>query len=89
MSFLIDTDVCSAHLKTNALTHRFLQYLGRLHISSVTLAELYTWALGTGASPKRLQSLNDLIWWATNARAPKMSVSQRSLAPGHSSAEGF
>ncbi len=61
MSFLIDTDVCSAHLKTNSLTHRFLQYMGRLHISSVTLAELYTWALRAGASPKRLQSLNDLL----------------------------
>jgi tRNA(fMet)-specific endonuclease VapC len=61
MSFLIDTDVCSAHLKTNVLTHRFLQHLGRLHISSVTLAELYTWASRASASPKRLQSLNDLL----------------------------
>jgi tRNA(fMet)-specific endonuclease VapC len=61
MSFLIDTDICSAHLKTNALTHHFLQYLGRLHISTVTLAELYTWALRAGASPKRLQSLTDLL----------------------------
>jgi tRNA(fMet)-specific endonuclease VapC len=61
MSFLIDTDICSAHLKSNALTHRFLQHSGRLHISAVTLAELFTWALRAGASPKRVQSLNDLL----------------------------
>jgi predicted nucleic acid-binding protein len=61
MSFLIDTDICSAHLKTNTLTHRFLQHLGRLHVSTITLAELFTWALRAKASPSRLQALNDLL----------------------------
>jgi predicted nucleic acid-binding protein len=45
MSFLLDSDTCSAHLKSGALTHRIIQYSGRLHISVVTLAELYAWAL--------------------------------------------
>lgn len=45
MSFLLDTNIVSAHLRKKPdLTHRFLQYSGRLHISTITLAELYTWA---------------------------------------------
>lgn len=61
MSFLLDTDTCSAHLKTGALTHRFIQYSGRLFLSTVSLAELYTWALRKKASPKRLQGIQDLL----------------------------
>lgn len=62
MSFLVDTDTCSAHLKGNALvTNRFLQYSGNLHISVITLGELYTWALRSAASPKRWQELTDLL----------------------------
>lgn len=62
MSFLLDTDTCSAHLKQKGnLTHKFLQYMGRLHVSVITLGELYTWALRAKASPQRLQSLLDLL----------------------------
>ncbi len=62
MSFLVDTDTCSAHLKGNALvTNRFLQYSGNLHISVITLGELYTWAFRASASPKRLQDVVDLL----------------------------
>lgn len=66
MSFVIDTDICSAHLKGHAkVTNRFLQYTGNLHISAVTLGELWTWALRTKSSPKRAQGLllllNDVI----------------------------
>ena len=62
MSFLVDTDTCSAHFKGNALvTKRFLQYSGNLHISVITLGELYTWALRAAASPKRLQDISDLL----------------------------
>jgi tRNA(fMet)-specific endonuclease VapC len=62
MSFLLDTDTCSAHLKQKGkLTHKFLQYIGRLHVSVVTLGELFTWALRAKASPQRLQSLLDLL----------------------------
>ncbi|MBY0523504.1 MAG: type II toxin-antitoxin system VapC family toxin [Gemmataceae bacterium] len=45
MSFLLDTNICSAHLKRpSGLSHRFVQYGGRLHISSIVLAELHAWA---------------------------------------------
>lgn len=43
------------------VNNRFLQYSGRLHISTVTLGELYAWALRANASPKRMQSLIDLL----------------------------
>lgn len=58
MSFLLDTDTCSGHLKGNPqVTNRLLQYTGGLHISVVTLGELYTWTLRAKASPKRVQDL--------------------------------
>jgi tRNA(fMet)-specific endonuclease VapC len=62
MSFLVDTDICSAHLKNvGMVTNRFLQYTGRLSISVITLGELYTWALRAKASPRRMQSLLDFL----------------------------
>ncbi len=62
MSFLLDTDICSAHMKGNVLVHnRFIQYGGRLHISTVTLGELFVWALRAKAPPRRLQTLLDLL----------------------------
>jgi tRNA(fMet)-specific endonuclease VapC len=45
MSFLLDTNIVSFHLKRpRGLMHRFVQYSGRLYVSSVALAELYVWA---------------------------------------------
>lgn len=62
MSFLLDTDICSAQMKANARVHgRFIQYGGRLSISTITLGELNAWALRSQASPKRMRSLRDLL----------------------------
>jgi tRNA(fMet)-specific endonuclease VapC len=62
MSFLIDTDTCSAYLKGNPVVfNRFLQYTGRLHVSVVTMGELDDWALRAHASPKRLLSIDGLL----------------------------
>jgi len=62
MSFLIDTDICSAHLKHKGIvTNRFLQYTGRLYLSTISLGELYTWILRTKAPPLRLQQLQELL----------------------------
>ena len=45
MSFLLDTNICSVHLRRpSGLVHRFIQHSGRLSISSIVLAELYAWA---------------------------------------------
>ena len=62
MSFLLDTDICSAYLKgINQVHSRFIQHGGRLHVSTITAAELFTWVLRAKASPKRLQGLLDLL----------------------------
>ena len=38
MSFLLDTDTCSVHLKRPAgLTSRLVQHAGRLHVSIITV----------------------------------------------------
>ena len=45
MSILVD-NICSAWLRgNNRVFSRFIQHSGQLHISTVSLAELYTWAL--------------------------------------------
>ena len=63
MSFLLDTDICSAHLKGSAeVSSRFLQYSGRLHVSALTASELYTWAKRRTAPPARLAAVRDLLF---------------------------
>jgi len=55
MSFLLDTDICSAYLKANhAVQMRFFQYGGRLYVSTITLGELWAWA-GRAHAPARRQ----------------------------------
>jgi tRNA(fMet)-specific endonuclease VapC len=62
MSFLVDTDTCSVYLKGNrAVSSRFVQHFGGLHVSTVTVGELYTWTLRAKAPPKRLQSLEEFL----------------------------
>jgi tRNA(fMet)-specific endonuclease VapC len=62
VSFLIDTDTCSAHLKQKGgITGRFLQYTGQLHISAITLGELFTWAMRANAPPRRINSIQQLL----------------------------
>jgi predicted nucleic acid-binding protein len=47
VSFLLDTDILSEHLRRPVgLAHRFIQHSGRLNTSSVSLAELYDWVNG-------------------------------------------
>jgi tRNA(fMet)-specific endonuclease VapC len=67
MSYLLDTDTCSAHLKRpSGLIHRIIQHSGRLYTSSIVLAELYGWA-HRRSSPQPLidrienELLSDLI----------------------------
>lgn len=45
MSYLLDTNICSAHMRRpGGLAHRFVQHSGRLWISTIVLAELYAGA---------------------------------------------
>jgi tRNA(fMet)-specific endonuclease VapC len=54
MSYLLDTDIVSAHLKSNRLvSNRVVQYLGRIHVSVITIGELRTWTMRKQVSRKR------------------------------------
>ncbi|QEH35005.1 tRNA(fMet)-specific endonuclease VapC [Aquisphaera giovannonii] len=58
MKFLLDTDICSANLKGHhAVCSRCAQYRGRLYASTVTVGELFTWALRSKAPPNRLADI--------------------------------
>jgi len=63
MSFLLDTDTCSFHLKRpSGLMHRFVQHSGRLYIATIVLGELYTWAYHRTNPPPVIQRIeNDLL----------------------------
>jgi hypothetical protein len=58
MSFLLDTDHVSAHLRRpSGLAHRFFQYSGRLYAPSIALAELYVWAYRRSDPTEALASI--------------------------------
>lgn len=62
MNFLLDTNICSAHMRRPAgLSHRFIQYAGRLYTTCIVLAELYAGAYLLPNPSKRLAELVDLL----------------------------
>jgi tRNA(fMet)-specific endonuclease VapC len=63
MSFLLDTNICSAHLKRpSGLLHRFVQYSGRLYTSTIVVGELYSWAYSRPNPTALIQRIeNDLL----------------------------
>lgn len=62
MSFLLDTNILSAHLRRpTKLAHRFFQYSGRLFTSTVCLGELYVWAYGRNDPSPMLASIERLL----------------------------
>jgi tRNA(fMet)-specific endonuclease VapC len=61
MSFLLDTNTISDHLKRpSASFHRFVQHSGRLAVPTIVLGELYTWAYGRSDPSMILGPLEDL-----------------------------
>ena len=62
MSFLLDTNICSAHMRRPAgLAHRFVQHAGRLYVPTVVLAELYAGAFLLDDPTRTLAGINDLL----------------------------
>ncbi|HEY2154949.1 MAG TPA: type II toxin-antitoxin system VapC family toxin [Isosphaeraceae bacterium] len=60
MSFLLDTDTCSQHLKRpSGLIHRFIQHAGRLFIPTIVLGELYACAYQRSDPSPLLRSIQD------------------------------
>ncbi len=61
MSFLLDTNVCSEHLRRpSGLSHRFIQHSGRLYLPTIVLGELFAWAYRRPNPDSLLQSIADL-----------------------------
>lgn len=62
MTHLLDTDICSAHMRRPAgLAHRFFQYAGGLAMASVTLAELFAGAYKRPQPARLLALIADLL----------------------------
>jgi tRNA(fMet)-specific endonuclease VapC len=62
VSFLLDTNICSAHVRRpGGLAHRLFQYGGRLYVSTIVLAELYTWVYDRPDPTRMLRAINDLV----------------------------
>jgi tRNA(fMet)-specific endonuclease VapC len=62
VSFLLDTNICSAHLKDDRrLFHRFQQHSGQLFVTPLIVAELYAWAYGAGNPVRRCDLILQLL----------------------------
>ena len=62
MKFLLDTNICSAHMRRPAqLAHRFIQYLDQLVIPTIVLGELYAGAYRHPAPSRLLGLISDLV----------------------------
>ena len=62
MSFVLDTDICSAHFRRPAgLAHRFFQHTGRLFLAAPALAELYAGAYHASEPALLLVQIEELL----------------------------
>jgi tRNA(fMet)-specific endonuclease VapC len=66
VSFLLDTDVCSAYLRGNpAVFSRAVQHSGGLHVSAITVGELFTWVSRRSTPPSRAAGVRELLGFVT------------------------
>jgi tRNA(fMet)-specific endonuclease VapC len=62
MSFLLDTNIVSAHLRRpRGLIHRFVQHSGRLYVSTLSLAELFVWAQQSSDPTARVGAIDHML----------------------------
>ena len=60
MSFLLDTDICSAYLRNDAVVvRRVMLHYGGLNVSVITVGELQRG--GTNAPAARLKGVQDIL----------------------------
>lgn len=61
MSFLLDTDICSAYLKNDPrVLPKFMLHFGGLHSSAITVGELLVWAKRRNSPSARETSVRNL-----------------------------
>jgi tRNA(fMet)-specific endonuclease VapC len=62
MSFLLDTNICSAYLKGDGqVFNRFIQHSGGLSVSAIVAGELYSWVFRAKTKKQRLEGLEALL----------------------------
>ena len=62
MTHLLDTNICSAHMKRpGGLGHRFFQHGCNLRVPTIVLAELYTGAHKLPSPDRLLVAISDLV----------------------------
>lgn len=62
MTFLLDTNICSAYLKGDGgVFNRVIQYTGGLSVSSIVAGELYSWTYRKRTAPARLEGLVEFL----------------------------
>lgn len=62
MRFLLDTNICSAHMRRPAsLAHRFIQYTDQLAIATIVLGELYAGAYRHPDPTRLLKLIEELL----------------------------
>ncbi len=61
MSYLLDTNVCSAHIRRpGGVAHRFVQHSGRLWMPTIVLGELYAGAYLLDVPDRILLGIDEL-----------------------------
>src|SRR5437879_2581418 len=81
MSFLLDADHLSAHLRRpSGLAHRFFQYSSRLYTPSVALAELYVWAYRRPDPVAALESIEKMFCSTKSVSWTMTTIVRKSLA---------
>ncbi len=70
MSFLLDTNILSEHLRRpSGLVHRFVQHSGRLYTSGVSLSELYVWVFSRPNPAPTRAAVEKLLTYEVNVIA--------------------
>jgi tRNA(fMet)-specific endonuclease VapC len=62
VSFVLDTDTCSAYLKGDGrVFNRFIQHSGGLYVSAITIGELYSWVNRPRTAPRHAAAIVDML----------------------------
>src|SRR3954468_24668327 len=62
MKFLLDTNICSAHMRRPAqMAHRFFQHFDQLAVPTIVLGELYAGAYKHSSSDRLVKLIEELL----------------------------
>jgi tRNA(fMet)-specific endonuclease VapC len=90
MTHLLDTNICSAHMRRpGGLAHRFFQYASGIAISTVVLAELYSGAYKHPNPSRLLALIADLLQEVTVLDFDSACAEQFRKVPGGLSRQGI